>query len=79
MLLRYIDDVHHLICSSSSMQSSTFGVGQVLKSVLMHADTAPSKIIVCVGGSATNDGGAGLAHALGYEFLDSSGDRFTPT
>lgn len=50
--------------------STTYGTGELLKSAL---DKGVSKIIMCIGGSATNDGGIGLASALGVKFLDSEG------
>jgi glycerate kinase len=48
--------------------TSTYGVGQL---VLAALDAACRRIIVGVGGSATNDGGAGMAAALGVRFLDA--------
>lgn len=58
------------------MQTSTTGVGELL---LDAASLSPESIIVCVGGSATNDGGAGMAHALGYRFVGDNGEDVTPT
>ncbi|MGH7761109.1 MAG: glycerate kinase [Candidatus Dormibacteraceae bacterium] len=51
-------------------KTSTYGFGQLLK-----AARGPGVVhfIVGVGGSATNDGGAGMAQALGYRLLDSAG------
>lgn len=50
--------------------TTTYGVGQLIRAALdMHVST----IIVGIGGSATNDGGAGMAEALGIGFLDASG------
>lgn len=51
-------------------RSSTYGFGQLLRAAL---DAAPSKVIAGIGGSATNDGGAGMAQALGYRLLDAAG------
>lgn len=50
-------------------RTTSFGTGQLLAHAL---ETLPSlrKVIMCIGGSATNDGGAGFAAALGYQFLD---------
>ena len=49
----------------------TFGLGAVLKT----AQRAGAKlIIVGIGGSATNDGGFGMARALGWKFLDRNHD-----
>ncbi len=35
-------------------------------------------IILCIGGSATNDGATGIAHAMGYRFIDERGQEFFP-
>jgi glycerate 2-kinase len=52
------------------LMTSTFGTGELL----MHAIRAGcSKIIMGIGGSATNDGGAGMARALGVRFTDENG------
>lgn len=47
------------------MQASTVGVGQLIKAAL---DLSCKQITLCLGGSATNDAGAGMAHALGVRF-----------
>lgn len=54
------------------MLTTTYGTGQ-----LMHAalDTGCKKLIIGIGGSATNDGGAGMAQALGAKLLDTSGNQ----
>ncbi len=49
------------------MRSSSFGVGELIMSALRGT---PGKIIVGIGGSATNDGGCGMAQALGVQFYD---------
>ncbi len=55
--------------------TTTYGAGQLIK----HAAEAGCKrIIVGLGGSATNDGGTGAAAALGVRFLDSDGNSFIP-
>ena len=55
--------------------ATTFGVGQLM----FAACTAGyKKIVVGLGGSATNDGGAGCAAALGVRFLDSDGNDLPP-
>jgi glycerate kinase len=51
-------------------QTSTYGFGQLLDIV---RGQGVSSIIAGIGGSATNDGGAGMAQALGYRLLDASG------
>ncbi len=50
--------------------TSTFGTGQLIKAAL---DEKVDKIIVGIGGSATVDGGTGMAEALGVRFLDGEG------
>lgn len=52
------------------MTTTTFGTGQLIKYAVAGGCT---KIILGIGGSATNDGGLGMAAALGAKFLDSSG------
>jgi glycerate kinase len=50
--------------------TTTYGVGELLQ----HAyDAGARHFIVGIGGSATNDGGAGMAQALGYHLLDENG------
>jgi len=51
--------------------TTTFGTGQILGEAL---DRGFTRIIVGLGGSATNDGGAGMATALGARFLDAAGN-----
>lgn len=49
--------------------TSTYGTGLLIKAVL---DAGYTKIVVAIGGSATNDGGAGMARALGVKFQDAN-------
>ncbi|TMF31712.1 MAG: glycerate kinase [Chloroflexi bacterium] len=51
-------------------RTSTYGFGQLLEAA--RRDGAET-IIAGIGGSATNDGGAGMAQALGYRLLDADG------
>ncbi len=51
-------------------KTSTYGFGQLLDAVLKQG---VASIIAGIGGSATNDGGAGMAQALGYRLLDATG------
>ena len=48
-------------------RASTFGVGEMLLDATRHG---ANEIIVGLGGSATNDGGFGMARALGFRFFD---------
>ncbi len=56
-------------------RASTAGTGEVVRAAL---DAGYRRIIVGVGGSATNDGGAGLAQALGARLLDEEGRALPP-
>lgn len=51
-------------------RASTFGTGELLKAAL---EAGFRRVVLGLGGSATNDGGAGLARALGARFLDAQG------
>ena len=57
------------------LETSTYGLGQLLLEGLKHH---PKRIVIGIGGSATNDGGIGMANALGYQFLDQSGQVLIP-
>src|SRR5699024_8208606 len=50
--------------------TSTYGTGQLILHALKQGY---SKFLICLGGSATNDGGAGILKALGFNFLDING------
>ncbi|SHE73626.1 glycerate kinase [Desulforamulus putei] len=50
--------------------TTTFGTGELIKAAL---DRGVSKIVMGIGGSATNDGGAGMFQALGGRLLDETG------
>ena len=55
--------------------ATTYGVGELIA----HAvDSGCRKILLGLGGSATNDGGCGCAAALGVGFLDADGQSFVP-
>lgn len=56
-------------------KTSTYGVGQLMHSALDHGIR---RMILALGGSATNDGGAGAAAALGVRFYDRFGKCFIP-
>ncbi len=51
-------------------RTTTYGVGQMIREAL---DCGVEEILIGIGGSATNDGGAGMALALGARFLDAAG------
>ncbi|MDO1512171.1 glycerate kinase [Maribacter confluentis] len=52
--------------------TTTYGTGQLIKDAL---DKGCTKIIIGIGGSATNDGGKGLIKALGGKFLNANGEE----
>ena len=55
--------------------ATTYGVGELIA----HAvDSGCRKILLGLGGSATNDGGCGCAAALGVRFYDAAGQSFVP-
>jgi len=55
--------------------TSTYGTGQLISDAL---DKGCKKILLGIGGSATNDGGAGMAEALGVKFTNKMGVRPEP-
>jgi glycerate kinase len=55
--------------------ASTYGTGQLIAAAL---DAGCRRIIVGMGGSATNDGGAGIAQSLGARLLDDAGRELPP-
>ena len=59
------------------LHSSTRGTGIMIKHAIEHHDV--EQIYIGLGGSATNDGGIGMAHELGVRFLDSNKKALTPT
>lgn len=52
--------------------TTTYGTGQLIKAALDHGC---KEFIIGIGGSATNDGGVGMAQALGVRFLDKDGQE----
>jgi glycerate kinase len=56
-------------------KTTTRGTGELIRMALDHH---PSQVIVCIGGSATNDGGVGAAQSLLGRFLDAAGDHVGP-
>ncbi|UOO81885.1 glycerate kinase [Uruburuella testudinis] len=60
----------HLVPPSerNPLQTTSYGTGELIKAAL---DAGVEKIILGIGGSATNDGGAGMLQALGAKLLDA--------
>lgn len=63
----------HLVDSEkrNPLITTTFGTGHLIKACL---DKGVKKLLIGIGGSATNDGGAGFIQALGGRLLDENGD-----
>ncbi|PKG48554.1 MULTISPECIES: glycerate kinase [Halomonadaceae] len=59
----------------NALHTSTFGVGELLLAAL---DQGAEKALLLLGGSATNDGGAGMLQALGARFLDQNDKPLPP-
>jgi glycerate kinase len=52
------------------LRTTTYGTGELMAAAL---EAGVTQVLVCLGGSATNDGGVGMAMALGGRFLDAQG------
>ncbi|HET7559987.1 MAG TPA: glycerate kinase [Limnochordia bacterium] len=57
------------------LRADTYGTGELMAAAL---DAGCRNLIVAIGGSATNDGGAGMARALGARLLDRNGAELPP-
>lgn len=55
--------------------ATTYGLGEMISHSIRRG---ARKVIVGLGGSATNDGGAGMLQALGFTFLDQAGKEMIP-
>lgn len=62
----HLIDVH----KRNPLITTTYGTGELIKAALAHGI---KKLLIGIGGSATNDGGAGIAQALGVKFFDKDG------
>ncbi len=58
------------------LRANTYGTGQLMRDAV---ERGAQRILVGLGGSATTDGGVGMAAALGYQFYTSDGDPLEPT
>ena len=56
--------------------TSSYGTGQLIANAM---DRGVSEVVLGIGGSATNDGGAGMAAALGFRFLDEHENEIFPS
>ncbi|WP_088340806.1 glycerate kinase [Robiginitalea sediminis] len=58
-----------------ALKTNTYGTGELLRDAL---NRGARTLYVGLGGSATSDGGTGIASALGYRFLDAQGKELRP-
>ena len=56
-------------------RATTAGTGELMQAGIRKG---AERLVVGIGGSATNDGGSGMAWAMGYRFLDAEGKGFFP-
>jgi len=68
--LALLDDAEH-----DATATTTLGTGELMRAGL---DRGAERLIIGIGGSATNDGGIGMASALGWRFLDAAGQPVRP-
>jgi len=59
----------------NALKTSSYGTGQLISHALQNGC---DELYLFIGGSATNDGGIGIAEALGYSFWDAEGKRLSP-
>ena len=57
------------------LKTTSFGTGELIKDAIKNGC---NQVFLCIGGSATSDGGVGMAVALGYQFLNEKGEVFLP-
>lgn len=58
------------------LKTTTYGTGQLIRDAIAKG---AEKVYLSIGGSATNDGGAGMASALGFCFYNERGDQLSGT
>ncbi|MDQ6781689.1 MAG: glycerate kinase [Candidatus Eremiobacteraeota bacterium] len=61
--------------SNEPLAATTYGTGELIAAAI---DAGAVRVIVAIGGSATNDAGSGALSALGAKFLDAEGRRLPP-
>lgn len=61
--------------AATARTATTFGTGQLIAAAL---DAGATRVVLGIGGSATTDGGAGMATALGARLADAQGRRLGP-
>lgn len=60
------------VAKRNPLVTTTYGTGELIKAAL---DKGVKKVLIGLGGSATNDGGAGMLQALGARLISTSGDE----
>ena len=55
----------------STESATTYGTGELIGDAIKNG---AERLVICIGGSATNDGGAGMLQALGARLLDKDGN-----
>lgn len=68
--IQYVNEHTH-----NPLITTTYGTGELMIAALNRGAT---QLILGIGGSATNDGGAGMAQALGVQLLDATGTALAP-
>lgn len=68
--IQYVNEHTH-----NPLITTTYGTGELMIAALNRGAT---QLILGIGGSATNDGGAGMAQALGVQLLDATGTALVP-
>lgn len=61
--------------NKSAADTTSYGVGEQIRAAI---ERGCGKISLCLGGTASNDGGCGMAAALGVKFFDKDGASFVP-
>lgn len=64
------------VSERNGMLANTYGTGDLIKDAIKRG---AKHIILCIGGSATNDAGTAMANALGYTFQNGNGKSFIPS
>ncbi|MFN8345385.1 MAG: glycerate kinase [Spirosomataceae bacterium] len=57
------------------LKTGTYGTGELIREAI---DKGAKRLILGIGGSATTDGGIGMAAALGWKFINEQGDELVP-
>ncbi|BES70101.1 glycerate kinase [Marinobacter nanhaiticus D15-8W] len=67
----------HLVAADSrdALRATSYGTGELIRAAILNR---PKKLVMCLGGSATTDGGAGILQALGARLRDADGQDISP-